>query len=280
MPEHHLAGKLLAEVQRRQGDRSAAAETYRAILRHYPGDREVEALLRGLLEPQETQAPPRIPSPAAAAPAMAGVEAHSDPGLDYRPEDVAPAAPAGRLESAAMAREAPPAFPASDPSGPERPSAQNIEAVMWSAPVVAEETMPDSGPADTDDGGEPDALQTNTLAELYLRQGLVDRATDVYRAMLRVDPGNDRARRRLAELTGSEPEFPAPPTPIPAPPASIPAETAVASPVVVETREAPAVMVEAADRGGETRAAIERLERWLRCVRGAGGAGAEAGRTA
>ncbi|MGH9797509.1 MAG: tetratricopeptide repeat protein, partial [Candidatus Polarisedimenticolia bacterium] len=41
-PENHLAGKLLAEVQRKMGNPSGAAETYRTILRHYPGDREVE----------------------------------------------------------------------------------------------------------------------------------------------------------------------------------------------------------------------------------------------
>jgi pentatricopeptide repeat protein len=49
-------------------------------------------------------------------------------------------------------------------------------------------------------GAEVDALQTNTLAELYLRQGLVEKALEVYRAMLRVDPANERARRRLLEL--------------------------------------------------------------------------------
>src|SRR2546426_6527199 len=48
---------------------------------------------------------------------------------------------------------------------------------------------------------DDDALQTNTLAELYLRQGLVDRAIEVYRGMLRVDPGNQKAARRSEEHT-------------------------------------------------------------------------------
>ena len=45
-------------------------------------------------------------------------------------------------------------------------------------------------------------MQTNTLAELYLRQGLVDKALEVYRAMLRLDPENARLQQRLRELDG------------------------------------------------------------------------------
>src|SRR2546426_10240090 len=57
---------------------------------------------------------------------------------------------------------------------------------------------------------DDDALQTNTLAELYLRQGLVDRAIEVYRGMLRVDPGNQKAARRLNELAPTGAPSPVP----------------------------------------------------------------------
>ncbi len=46
----------------------------------------------------------------------------------------------------------------------------------------------------------PDALATNTLAEIYLGQGLVDRAVAVYENMLRADPDNQALRRRLREI--------------------------------------------------------------------------------
>src|SRR6266446_2879191 len=72
-PENHLAGKLLAEVQRRMGDVEGAAETYRAILRHYPGDREIEALahdLQGAGE-QSPKEDARRASPPPAEPARA-----------------------------------------------------------------------------------------------------------------------------------------------------------------------------------------------------------------
>jgi pentatricopeptide repeat protein len=49
-----------------------------------------------------------------------------------------------------------------------------------------------------------DALATNTLAEIYFRQGLVDRAVAVYENMLRADPDNQAVRRRIGELSGAE----------------------------------------------------------------------------
>ena len=44
------------------------------------------------------------------------------------------------------------------------------------------------------------ALSSSTLAELYFQQGLVDRALEVYRQVIDEEPGNERARSRLAEL--------------------------------------------------------------------------------
>jgi hypothetical protein len=39
-----------------------------------------------------------------------------------------------------------------------------------------------------------------TLAELYLQQGLLERAVEVYRQVLDEEPGNARARTRLDEV--------------------------------------------------------------------------------
>jgi DNA-binding SARP family transcriptional activator len=50
---------------------------------------------------------------------------------------------------------------------------------------------------------EPAApLSSTTLAELYFGQGLVDRAIEVYGRLLQEEPGNEKARVRLAELQG------------------------------------------------------------------------------
>jgi len=79
-----------------------------------------------------------------------------------------------------------------------------------------------SGPAAEIPAPE-DALATNTLAEIYLRQGLIDRAVAVYENMLRADPDNHAVRRRVAEIQGADPGPPresprsAESVPVPAP---------------------------------------------------------------
>ncbi len=75
------------------------------------------------------------------------------------------------------------------------------------------ERGPESGgsPATGETGGIPspgDALATNTLAEIYMRQGLVDRAVAVYENMLRADPDNRVVRQRIAEIQGADPGLP------------------------------------------------------------------------
>src|SRR5262249_15771348 len=89
----------------------------------------------------------------------------------------------------------------------------------------------------------------------------VDRAVGVYRSMLRVDPANERAARRLGELLpgpAAPAERPAPgwsgvPSAPDAPPAA--GDAAAVSPVL---RQAP---------GADTRrAAIFRLQTWLSSV--------------
>jgi hypothetical protein len=66
-------------------------------------------------------------------------------------------------------------------------------------PPVAEETRVEQPPREpVAAGGTP--FSSSTLAELYLKQGLVDRAVGVYRQLLAGEPGNERARSRLAEI--------------------------------------------------------------------------------
>ncbi|HSW31938.1 MAG TPA: tetratricopeptide repeat protein [Longimicrobiales bacterium] len=59
---------------------------------------------------------------------------------------------------------------------------------------------PDDLPSDELPGSEP--LVTRTIAELYARQGLTERALGVYRQLLEVSPGDRDLRHRVAELEG------------------------------------------------------------------------------
>ena len=45
-------------------------------------------------------------------------------------------------------------------------------------------------------------METETLAELYVKQGLIGRARDIYRRL--ADEGSEKARRRLAELPSAQ----------------------------------------------------------------------------
>ena len=47
---------------------------------------------------------------------------------------------------------------------------------------------------------------TETMAELYLRQGLVERALEIFRLLAARNPDDARLRARVAELEGPEPE--------------------------------------------------------------------------
>lgn len=216
LPDHHLAGKLLAEARKRLGDLEGAADICREILRHYPRDREVEALLESV-ESRPAAAAGPVPSSSRQPGAQDG---SSDPSPDYLPEDVATAGPV-----------------------PSRP---------------AREPLPDAR-------STGDALQTNTLADLYLKQGLVDRALEVYRGMLRLDPGNAPLRLRVQDLERRGAPFAVPAAPAAPPP-----------PVALQPR---ATGAPERPGGGTTpaRAAIARLERWLDAIRSGSDAADRAG---
>ena len=79
-----------------------------------------------------------------------------------------------------------------------------------------EEEAGPTGPQPPPGSTAQDALATNTLAEIYLRQGLVDRAVAVYENMLRADPDNQAVRRRIAEIEGAGDARVVVPTPKPA----------------------------------------------------------------
>jgi tetratricopeptide (TPR) repeat protein len=269
-PENHLAAKLLAEIQKKMGDTDGAAATYRDILRYYPNDREVEALL---LEAQH-QAPAvsQAGKPAATPPLAGGGTAPVAP-IRPAPTPAAPGPPA--TATPVPASPAPPTsnpaartWPGSEPSFDFRPEDLGVSpstaGESWSGHAGgARAPWPDLR-RDDEGSAMDDALQTNTLAELYLRQGLVDRATEVYRGMLRVDPENQKAARRLAELAqvGPQPVGARATGSAPAPrsdAARAPLPPAPRSPSVV-------VPVVTAEPDGARRGTIRRLERWLASV--------------
>ena len=43
-------------------------------------------------------------------------------------------------------------------------------------------------------------ITTNTIAELYIKQGYLDKALDIYRAILEIDPANAAASTKIKEV--------------------------------------------------------------------------------
>lgn len=94
--------------------------------------------------------------------------------------------------------------------------------------------------AEADAVGEP--IPTATLAEIYVKQGLTEQAVRVYEEILRAEPDNQTALRRLAQLRGE-----------PAP--AVPSRSAAAG------EPAPAV-----EPRQQPRRPVEVLEAWLRAI--------------
>jgi hypothetical protein len=122
--------------------------------------------------------------------------------------EVAPPAPI--LEGAESPRSTTTAaFAAFVPPGPELvppdPVGSDPERSRVAAPPLA---LPDA-PAPAPEAG-PAHLASTTLAELYVGQGFLANAVEVYEQLLEKDPKNERARARLIEvkarLQGQPPE--------------------------------------------------------------------------
>jgi tetratricopeptide (TPR) repeat protein len=135
------------------------------------------------------------------------------PGFGAVDESATPTLPPGALAADETVFEPEPAEP--PPSSAPIPLPAEPELVV--EPELVGEPSPfpeapaspgapprvDAGPS----GGTP--FSSSTLAELYFKQGLVDRAVEVYRQLIAEEPENARARARLAEIesaTSSAPD--------------------------------------------------------------------------
>jgi tetratricopeptide (TPR) repeat protein len=155
--------------------------------------------------------PPPLPAPAAGARPRVEIEdlvgepglhdatppprsAAEGPGAEVVPPATAP--PDGSPRRAVFAE---PSYESDLAPTLPRTTQGELERVEGS-PATAPPRGPDAPglPGTTENAAAP--FSSSTLAELYLRQGLLDRAVDVYRQLVAQEPGNARGRARLAEL--------------------------------------------------------------------------------
>ncbi|HIJ81494.1 MAG TPA: tetratricopeptide repeat protein [Desulfuromonadales bacterium] len=137
------------------------------------------------------------------------------------------------------------------------------------------ERLPDDTPFQQDFSGgaeipasEQDPLVTPTMAELYVSQGFVEKAQDIYRTILAGDPGNQAAAARLADLETPVAQVTAPEIAVDdfsAPPA---AEVPDNLSLQIDTApEIPATHAESAgNSGGKTHDVLAIFEGWLTTI--------------
>jgi tetratricopeptide (TPR) repeat protein len=236
-PDNILASRFLAQALLSLGDLEGALKQYSSTLKMAPGDPQLTAHveeLRARLEklqsasqiptgPMPRMTPPPLPASAPAGASGVAPTIRLSPlargsGAD-RPAAAAPPAPEPaelgattlgattlpatpqppRLQGASKAPEAdrPPPLP-SPPSAPPAPVADlPPPQTAVDRPAPAPSTTP---AAAADDGVGAAPFSSSTLAELYLQQGMQERAVEVYKQVLAEDPDNHRARARLAAL--------------------------------------------------------------------------------
>jgi tetratricopeptide (TPR) repeat protein len=133
------------------------------------------------------------------------------PPLESLDETASPTLPPGALAAEETVFEPePPADPGPPAASPlfARPREQAAPP-GHDEPEPGEQTSPIEPLLAPDEPPSPPGatpFSSSTLAELYLKQGLVERAVEVYRQLLVQEPGNERASARLAEIerTGSQ----------------------------------------------------------------------------
>ncbi|MEJ2677838.1 MAG: HD domain-containing phosphohydrolase [Gemmatimonadota bacterium] len=162
-PDNAVALRALADLALRTGHFDEALNHYRHLQRLYPLNDEVTARLAEA----ERQAQGEVPAPEARAPGKAPTT----------PATEAPGAP-GRVSRAQW------------PPLRMRPDRGVTEQGGTHGPTRSSEIS---------SGHEPDEVYTETMAELYQRQGLHDRAVRIYRRLLRAHPGDRRLEARLEE---------------------------------------------------------------------------------
>jgi len=152
-----------------------------------------------LLPPEASPPPPPLPEPEPLTPPMPVRQRDHVQQHEVAPAAVEPvAAEAAPLEM--IIPEAPPSPEAE--AGPV--VAQEPPAAAAPLPIFYPPAESAAAPVDEIvSGGEPEPILTETMAELYLRQGHRHEALRVYRQLAERTPGDVHLRERVAELTAS-----------------------------------------------------------------------------
>ncbi|HSH46006.1 MAG TPA: tetratricopeptide repeat protein, partial [Longimicrobiales bacterium] len=181
LDSHNLVAlRALGDMAREDGRTFEAVDYYERLIEVEPADEEVHDLLASLREAPAQDVAPAAHASVPHAPPEEGVAAEAEAGIA---ED---AGSAGTVDDLDMS------------VGPLDPAASHEREV----------------PEEPEGADAYGGLATETIAQVYARQGLYDRAADVYRQLLRERPDDHDLRTRLEEMDalarapapGSEPD--------------------------------------------------------------------------
>jgi tetratricopeptide (TPR) repeat protein len=186
-PENVSALLDRAEMGLEEGDRDGALRDLRALLSLEPGNEEARVWLEAV---EEAELLERREAPAPEPEATPELEAAPEPEAIPHP---APENPAPEPEGSAE----------EDPDALAEIEVPDLEIqvpdleVDAPGPEIAE-LLGEPPPPDADP--QERGLRTRTMADLYARQGLHERAVEVYRHLVEQDPGNRELEERLQSL--------------------------------------------------------------------------------
>lgn len=175
-PDNHLAQKFLSQIYIEAGDTASAVKSLRTILSLYPDDLESQVLLKSLEREDKAAAESAFKFP-------------SDDAASIETD-------AGDLYTETLSEVD---FDLED--------AEIIEELTEEIEELEGECLDDATNGGAipigsglDDGERKDPLRTATLAELYVSQGMLTAALEIYGELLATEPDNHEYGRRLIEL--------------------------------------------------------------------------------
>jgi pentatricopeptide repeat protein len=230
-PGNVVAARLLADAYLDLGEKVEAIKKYKLVHALMPSDEELEATIDQL--DRDLAPAPAAPEPQPVSAESIEVPFAAEPEPEAQPTFAASTAPAespfddttptlhtietpfdtgDEIPMAAQHDDS----PFEEPSGYtaaaleiEHPEGMHIEEAplvaevpaVWTteaAEDVFEPAEPEAAPQDDDE-----LTSTTTMADLYVRQGLVDEARKIYQHLLERDPANDELQSKLNALDGS-----------------------------------------------------------------------------
>ncbi len=230
-PGNVVAARLLADSYLDLGDKLEAIKKYKLVRALLPADEELDVMIERI--DQELMAPPPVPFIAPGEDTLRGAAFAKTAAREESPfageeskvfaDAEASIASERRIEEAtgdtepmrAAHAESPFEEPVADSTvaavAVEQPQGVRVET----APLAAEAPTPWPEEEAASDVFAPaeappppqvdDVANTVTMADLYVRQGHVDKARDIYQRILERDPDNREVREKLDALVSAPP---------------------------------------------------------------------------